>query len=157
MNCLFLLKIKWYQIMYVKNLLIKSVAIFVVTMTLCACGGRRQTSSIADLQGEWKVMEVKNQALPSDSEAFLGFDAKEMQIYGNCGCNDLTGSYIIDESQRSAFTFENVGVTQKMCQDMETEMAILSALADVKGFALENARLSLTDAEGNKLMTLEKK
>ena len=37
MNCLFLLKIKWYQIMYVKNLLIKSVAIFVVTMTLCAC------------------------------------------------------------------------------------------------------------------------
>ena len=102
-------------------------------------------------------MEVKNQTLPSDSEAFLGFDAKEMQIYGNCGCNDLTGSYIIDESQPSAFTFENVGVTQKMCQDMETEMAILSALADVKGFALENARLSLTDAEGNKLMTLEKK
>ena len=114
MNCLFLLKIKWYQIMYVKNLLIKSVAIFVVTMTLCACGGRRQTSSIADLQGEWKVMEVKNQALPSDSEAFLGFDAKEMQIYGNCGCNDLTGSYIIDESQPGAFPFENVGVTQKM-------------------------------------------
>ena len=44
-----------------------------------------------------------------------------------------------------------------MCPDMETESKVLQALDNVTGYTETDQGLSLTDAEGKALMTLEKR
>ena len=143
--------------MSVSKLLTKLGIALVLMVAFGACGNGKQVSSVEDLQGEWTVVEVKGQAIASDSEAFLGFNVADKQVYGNCGCNSLTGIFIVDEPQPGSLSLDQVGVTRRMCPDMTTEDAILSALAEVKGFGIENDILKLADAEGNELMELKKK
>ena len=143
--------------MSVSKLLTKGCAALSLVLTLGACGSGKQVASVEDLQGEWAVVEVKGDAIPSDSEAFLGFNVADKQVYGNCGCNSLTGIWATNDGQPGSLLLDQVGVTRMMCPDMTTEDAILSALAEVKGFGIENDILTLTDAEGNELVELKKK
>ena len=76
----FLLKNKCFDNMSVIKLLTKGGAVLGMMMVFGACGSGKQAFSMEDLQGEWTVVEVKGEAIPSDSEAFLGFNVADRQV-----------------------------------------------------------------------------
>jgi heat shock protein HslJ len=50
-----------------------------------------------------------------------------------------------------------MGATMMMGEDMEVETAVMEALGKTVTFKLENSTLSVKDANGNSVMTLERK
>lgn len=126
-------------------------------MMLVHTGCAHKAASIADLAGEWEIVEVNNQPVSAEETPFLGFNVAEKQLYGNAGCNALMGNLEIDENQAGTLTFGALGSTKRMCADMATEDAILQALGTVKEYALDGVKLTLKDSKGSELMELKKK
>ena len=123
---------------------------------MMSCGSSQKAATVADLVGEWEVMEVDNKPVSAEETPFLGFNVSEGQLYGNTGCNSLMATIKVSESA-GELSFDAVGSTKRMCADMATEDAILQALGAVKGFTLEGEKLVLNNADGNELMELKKK
>ena len=123
---------------------------------MMSCGSTKKAATVADLVGEWEVMEVDNKPVSAEETPFLGYNVSEGQFYGNTGCNSLMATIKVSESA-GELSFDAVGSTKRMCADMATEDAILQALGAVKGFTLEGEKLVLNNADGNELMELKKK
>ena len=123
---------------------------------MTSCGSVKKTTTVADLAGEWEIVEVNNQSVSGEETPFLGFNVQEGQLYGNAGCNSLMASFGTNASSTD-LTFDAIGSTKRMCADMATEDAILQALGSVKGFALNGENLILNDGEGKELMELKKR
>ena len=123
---------------------------------MMSCGSSQKAATVADLVGEWEVMEVDNKPVSAEETPFLGFNVSEGQLYGNTGCNSLMATIKVSESA-GELSFDAVGSTKRMCADMATEDAILQALGAVKGFTLEGEKLVLNNADGKELMELKKK
>lgn len=126
-------------------------------MMMISTGCVQKVASVADLAGEWEIVEVNNQMVSAEETPFLGFNVAEKQLYGNAGCNSLMGNLETDENQADALSFGALGSTKRMCADMAAEDAILQALGAVKGFALDGEKLVLKGADGSELMELKKK
>lgn len=126
------------------------------SLMMTSCGSVKKTAAVADLAGEWEIVEVDNKPISAEETPFLGFNVKEGQLYGNTGCNSVMASFSTDEGS-SNLSFDAVGSTKRMCADMTTEDAILQALGAVKGFTLEGGKLMLNNADGKELMELKKR
>lgn len=117
-------------------------------------------SSIEALEGEWKITTVEGQSVTpkaGEAEAFLGFDVKENRVYGNSGCNRLTGALQAD-AKKGTISFGQTGSTQMMCADMETEQKVLTAIGKVTGYEItKDGKMNLKAEDGKVVMTLEKK
>lgn len=124
-------------------------------IAMMACGSPKQSVTLDDLAGEWKIEQVAGIPVNAENEAFLGFDVQENRLYGNAGCNSVMGG--LQSKEPGKLAFESVASTKRMCADMATEDAILQAMGNVKAFDLQGEALMLTDAEGNVLMQLKKK
>ena len=140
--------------MKMKNVLM--MTLMTGSLMMMACGSTKKAATVADLAGEWEVMEVDNKPVSAEETPFLGFNVSEGQLYGNTGCNSLMATIKVSEST-GELSFDAVGSTKRMCADMATEDAILQALGAVKGFTLEGEKLVLNNADGNELMELKKK
>ena len=123
---------------------------------MMSCGSSQKVATIADLAGEWEILEVNNKPVSAEQTPFLGFDVNEGQLYGSTGCNSLMAGF--GQSKTSGeLSFDAIGSTKRMCADMASEDAILQALGLVKGFALKEGILTLNNAEGKELMELKKR
>lgn len=60
---------------------------------LASCMGNGNPVSLSDLEGEWNVVELAGQSVNTKQQPFIGFDTREMRVYGYGGCNRLMGSY----------------------------------------------------------------
>lgn len=68
---------------------------------LASCMGNGNPVSLSDLEGEWNVVELAGQSVNTKQQPFIGFDTREMRVYGYGGCNRLMGSFEwSDESAR---------------------------------------------------------
>ena len=139
-----------------KKKIVMLMAVLAGGWMMMSCGSAKKTVGIADLEGEWEIVEVDNKAVSAEETPFLGFDVDKGQLYGNAGCNSLMASFGISKSANE-LSFDAIGSTKRMCRDMATEDAILQALGEVRGFALENGKLILNDADGKELMELKKR
>lgn len=115
---------------------------------------------MASLDGEWTIVEVEgNKINKGDSEEtpFLGFNAKESRLYGNTGCNLLTGTLKAD-AKKGEIDFSQTGSTRMMCADMKTERMVLEALGKSTRFSVEGKdRLTLNDKNGKPVVVLQKR
>ena len=132
------------------------MAMLAGSMIMMSCGSAKKTTSVADLAGEWEIVEVNDKPVPAEETPFLGFNVNEGQLYGNTGCNSLMATIQLSEGAGD-LSFDAVGSTKRMCADMATEDAILQALGAVKGFTLEGGKLMLNNADGKELMELKKR
>ena len=132
------------------------MALLASGLMMTSCGSTQKTTSVADLAGEWEIVEVGNKPVSAEETPFLGFNVNEGQLYGNTGCNSLMATIVMSKNA-GELSFDAVGSTKRMCADMATEDAILQALGVVKKFALEGERLMLNNADGKELMELKKK
>ena len=132
-----------------KNLVLAMMALCMMT----ACGEKK---SFDALGGEWNVVSVGEMAVPETADAFLGFNIAERLIYGNAGCNQLTGA-LPAELNPEVPMFAAMGCTRRMCADMTVEDALLPALGQVVDFKVDGDMLSLLDADGNPVVVLQKR
>ena len=125
-------------------------------LMMMSCGSAKKSVSIADLAGEWVIVEVNDKAVSGEETPFLGFDVNEGQLYGNTGCNSLMAGFGLSKTS-GELSFDAIGSTKRMCADMATEDAILQALGEVRSFTLEGEKLKLNNAKGEELMELKKR
>ncbi len=110
-------------------------------------------AAAAQLAGsEWRPTEIRTIKIPADAEMFVRF-GDGGKLVGNGGCNRFVGSYKL---VGDAIELGRLGVTRKACPDpvMKSEERFLRALASVRRFARDRAKLSFADEAGKPVMRL---
>lgn len=116
-------------------------------------------NKIADLEGDWKITEIKGNAVPTDLEKkpFLSFDTKSKRIHGNAGCNMINGAFVTSEENPKAISFPAIAATMMACPDMTIERGVLNALNEVKSFDVsKNESVVLYNESGETILKLTK-
>ena len=131
------------------NLFVALMAIFV--MASCA-----QKKTFEALNGEWNVVTIGDMLVPDSVDAFLGFNVAEQLVYGNAGCNHLTGT-LPSEVSSEVPMFAALGSTRMWCADMAVENALLPALGQVVDFKVDADNLYFLDAAGATVVSLAKR
>lgn len=127
---------------------------------LSSCSTGKQVPTLASINGEWNIIEINGSAVvpaPEQPFPFLGFDVKEGRVYGNVGCNYLTGSFDIN-GKPGVIDFGTVGSTRMMCPDMTVENNILAALGKVMRYrVLDEKNMALCGSSNKPVLVLQKK
>src|SRR5689334_8118493 len=96
----------------------------------------------------WVLVEMKGvpvQQSGSRRDAFISFDVYEKRFSGNGGCNQMNGTYQIDNH---SITFSDIVTTKMSCEDIAFENAFLSFLSRVNRFEQNGDNLLLKDKKG---------
>ncbi|WP_072529902.1 META domain-containing protein [Bacteroides ilei] len=133
--------------------------IFLGVAAICAgalvtsCGSGKKIAGQVDLSGEWTITSVGGEKIDIAEMPYIGFDVAGKRVYGNSGCNRMSGELDID-TVAYAVKLGNVASTRMMCPYMDTETKVLDALANVAGYKGTEEGAVLTDAEGKDIMSL---
>ncbi|MEZ5753989.1 MAG: META domain-containing protein [Paracoccaceae bacterium] len=103
------------------------------------------------LAGDWTVTALDTAPLPAGVDVTLSFG--DGRISGNSGCNRLSGGYAVTGE---GLSFSAIATTRMACPapQMETEQAVLSALAGITRFDIaEDGQLLLQSGEGITALT----
>ncbi|OCL88597.1 heat-inducible protein [Aliarcobacter thereius] len=116
---------------------------FISTLFFTAC-----TKSNALEEASFKALEFNSkEILNSPKVANISF-GKDLKVYGNLGCNNFFGTYLIEKSN---LVIGEVGSTMMMCKDMETEREFLNVLESVKTYTIKENNLIFFDKD-NKII-----
>lgn len=107
------------------------------------------------INGKWIVSKIGDITV-DDPEVNLFFDVAEHKVHGNTGCNYFNGVILIDPDTDSSISFEDMGVTMRMCENQETEMAMLVALEQTHTYRKNGNTLILYSSNGKELMRLRR-
>lgn len=137
--------------------------VFVSLCAICAvfafssCRSAKEVITLGALNGEWNIIEINGSAVvPGTGKDFpyMGFDASTGQVYGNSGCNRMSGSF--DRSAKPGeLDLSAIAGTRMMCPDMTLEQNVLNALKNVKGYKKVNTdKMALTNAHKRPVIVL---
>lgn len=86
------------------------------------------------VKGDWAIESVNGKPTVGEKAPYLKFVPSEKKVYGNNGCNVITGSYMYNPSD-STISFSQVASTMMMCH-MEgiTDGEINAALGEVRNY-----------------------
>jgi len=112
----------------------------------------------ASIQGQWKLISygsVPNQTPAiADVDTMIEFDS-EGRMSGNVGCNGFGGDYTVDGD---TITFGPVMTTEMFCFNVaDQESGTFAVLQGVTSFELDGNMLTITSADGNSSIVLERK
>ena len=129
-------------------------------MGLSSCGSSKSAATIADISGEWNIIEINGTAVvpaPGQEFPFIGFDTKGGKVYGNSGCNRILGSFDVNDKP-GTIDLGALGSTRMMCPDMTVEKNVLSALATVKKYkVLQKGQVALCASSKRPVVVLQKR
>jgi heat shock protein HslJ len=117
-------------------------------------------SGLLALDGSWAIRAVARGHSPkpvrAGSEAALTFDAAGGTVSGSTGINRLNGKAEVHDGR---LRFGPLMLTRMAGEPeaMDEESALVDALDDVTGFAVDGDRLRLLDADGDTKVGLERK
>ena len=124
---------------------------------LMSCSVTRKSASPAQIAGEWNITAVEGSAVTAQPFPYIGFDTKEGRIYGNSGCNRITGSFDF-KGKSGKIELGQMASTLMACPNMELEQSVLRALASVTRIEASDAEhLVLCDKKKTPLLQLEKR
>lgn len=129
----------------------------ILALTLMGCGTGKKATALGTLAGEWNITSVQGEKPEEGTNPFLGFDLDEKHVYGNSGCNLLSGELRAETKKPGKLQLGNMASTRMMCPDMKTEQRVLAALNKVAGYEQAGNEVRLTDAQGKVLLTLVKR
>lgn len=102
-----------------------SAAAFAFITTISSCDNSKKATTTPEgsskgsealYQGEWKLMELEEQLVPTASKAMLAFTAGGPNIVsGSTGCNRMNGSFEISGSH--SIKFSPLATTKMACLD----------------------------------------
>lgn len=118
----------------------------VMATTLVACN--QHTYNATNVFGEWDLVEMNEEKIAladGITTPFIGFDQKEARIYGNAGCNSFFGTIVTDSTQANlnSISFDNMGSTKMLCENMELEDEFLMTLGLVQTIEYNGEELQL--------------
>lgn len=133
-----------------KKLLIALLALLILT----ACSA----ADPASVQGRWNLVShgaVTGQTpAAADVDAFIEFGA-DGQLSGNVGCNGFGGEYEVNGNE---ITFGSIVATEMFCEGPvgEQERSTFSVLSESATFEFDSDMLTITSADGNSVIVLER-
>jgi putative lipoprotein len=121
-------------------------------LALVAPAARAQ--SVNPLAGRWQIEAIGTAIVPDTRRAEITFTT-EGGAHGTSGCNRFMGGFTL---AGAALRFGPVAGTRMACEPpaMEQEHRLHEALAATRGWRMDGATLSLTDASGTSLLTLKR-
>lgn len=119
---------------------------------------------IADVQalgaisGDWAIEEVLGKPAVGETAPFIKFVPAENRLYGNNGCNTMSGEYKSSYVDKT-ISFGNIATTMKLCAKTGiTDIEIGQALELTKKYTIDTStpdhQLRFYDAAGNEVMRL---
>ena len=132
-------------------------AALLTTVSMTGCRSGKNVLPVSQLAGEWNITTVNNEEAKAEKRPYLVIDLTGNRLYGCAGCNRIMGTVQTENNEAGKISFGKVGSTRMLCPDTKTETAVLQALAKVEGYKGTEENLVLTDANGNSLLTLEKR
>jgi len=133
----------------------KSVIGLLVLLAVTACAGK----PLPSIQGQWSLVSYgspfnRTPAVPN-VDTYIEFDA-EGRMTGNVGCNGFGGGYTLDED---TLEFDPVEATAMFCEGPvgEQESGTFRVLQGVTTYILDGDRLTISSADGNSSILLERK
>ena len=137
-----------------------TLALLALLTSLSSCASSQTVASAADISGEWDIVQMDEKAIvpaPGQTFPYLGLDASTGRVWGNSGCNLLTGTATIDVAS-GHIDLSQLGSTRMLCPDMTVEEQVLQALGEVSKFRLlDDGCLLLYDGSKKKGMVLRKR
>lgn len=119
-----------------RKVLMPLMMVAVMLFLLPSCkSSQSMVQTSKTLQGEWNIVELNGSSLvPGDRQPFpfIGFNIGPKSVYGSAGCNNIMGAY--ESSKPGKITFGRLGMTMKMCPDMEVEARVTKMLEGVKSY-----------------------
>ena len=134
-----------------KKLLIVGIfALFV--LSACSSG------SSASIQGQWTLVSHSSASAqtPAAPDVETSIEFKDDQLSGKVGCNGFGGDYKVDGNK---MTFGPIMSTMMFCEGPvgEQETVTLNVLSESATFVLDGNTLTITSADGNSVIVLERK
>lgn len=136
---------------------VMSAALLGMALLATGCKSGQNALSTNALKGEWTIKEVNGQKAEAEKEVFIGLDFKKKNVYGCAGCNRIIGSFDIDSLKPGKLSFNKLGTTRMICDNMETESAVMGALKEVTGYKGDPNLILLTNKKGKTVITMEKR
>lgn len=126
-----------------------------VLFVLAACAG----GSSASISGQWKLVSYGSAG--SQTPAIANVNTKieftsDGKLNGNVGCNSFGGDYKVNGK---GLTFGPVISTMMFCDGPvgEQEMATIAVFQKSAAFVLAGDKLTITSADSNSVIMLERK
>jgi heat shock protein HslJ len=140
-----------------KQIQIFAAVFLLAAVLLAACAGSTPDS----IAGQWKLVSYGPSDAPgqtpaaADVETSIEFDA-EGRMGGNVGCNGFGGDYTVDGD---TIEFGPIVSTMMFCEGPvgEQEGATLAVFQETAKFMLDGDMLTITSADGNSVIVLERK
>ncbi len=99
-----------------------------------------------------KLVDIP-QVADEDNDLVLSIDTVEMKIFGYDGCNNFYGNF---ELLDNLITFNSIGATEMMCNNMDLPSSYLTALVNTKTFKIKSKNLLFYDISGNEILRFVK-
>ena len=97
--------------------------------------------SVSDLDGKWYLQIVSVNDSSNNRIPEIQFDTKQNRFSGTTGCNQMSGSFIADDS---TLHFNDKMITTRMFCPGYNETAFLQNLLKIDGYQFRNGWLILT-------------
>lgn len=124
---------------------------------MTSCQVTRKSLSSSAIEGEWNITKIENSAVQAQPYPYIGFDTQGKRIYGNSGCNQITGSFDI-KGKKSKIELGQMASTMMACPNMKLERSVLQALGASKRISsTDKEHLVLYDENKKPLLHLEKR
>lgn len=124
---------------------------------LASCQTTRKGVTSSAIEGEWNITEVESSAVKALPAPYIGFDTKANRIYGNSGCNLISGMFDFKRN-KGKIELGHMASTMMACPNMELEQSVLRALGSVERISsTDKEHLTLCDKDKNPLLKLEKR
>lgn len=124
---------------------------------LTSCQSTRHATSSSMIEGEWNIIEVNGSAVKAHPGPYVGFNTRENSVYGNSGCNRISGSFDF-KGKKGQIELGQMLSTMMSCPDMELEQSILQALNSAKCIiSLDKEHLALCDKSKKPLLQMERR
>lgn len=124
---------------------------------LTSCQATRHATSSSMIEGEWNITDVNGSAINAHPSPYVGFNTQEKRIYGNSGCNKISGSFDFKDN-KGEIELGQMLSTMMACPDMELEQSILRALNSVARIkSLDKEHLELCDKNKKPLLKMERR
>lgn len=124
---------------------------------LTSCQATRHATSSSMIEGEWNITYVYGEAVEALPIPYVGFNTQEKRVYGNSGCNRISGSYDF-KGKKGQIELSQMLSTLMACPNMDLEQSILQALELVERVkSLDKEHIALCDKNKRPLLQLERR
>lgn len=124
---------------------------------LTSCQATRHAASSSMIEGEWNITDVNGSAIKVHPSPYVGFDTRENRVYGNSGCNRISGSFDF-KGKKGQIELGQMLSTMMACPDMKLEQSILQALNSAERIkSLDKEHLALCDKNKKPLLQMERR